>query len=57
MSSGRLQEQPTPSDWPKADLSQLGESGFDVEDAQPEEQRRFIAPLNLHAVMSNRCLG
>ena len=56
MSSGRLQEQPTPSDWPKTDLSQLGESWFDVEDAQPEELRRFLAPLNLHPVMSTRCL-
>ena len=56
ISSGRLQEQPTPSDWPTADLSQLGESWFDIEDAKPDELRRFLAPLDLHPVMSNRCL-
>ena len=56
ISSGRLQEQPTPTDWPTADLSQLGESWFDIEDAKPEELRRFLAPLDLHPVMINRCL-
>jgi len=54
--SGRLHVQPPPLDWPKTDLSQLGESWFDVENAQPEELRRFLAPLNLHPVIINRCL-
>jgi len=56
ISSGRLQEQPTPTGWPTDDISQLGESWFDVEDAKPEELRRFLAPLDLHPVMINRCL-
>jgi len=56
INSGRLQEQPTPTDWPTADLSQLGESWFDIEDAKPEELRRFLAPLDLHPIMINRCL-
>jgi Mg2+ and Co2+ transporter CorA len=56
ISSGRLKEQPTSTGWPKADLSQLGESWFDIEDAQPEELRRFLAPLDLHPLMINRCL-
>jgi Mg2+ and Co2+ transporter CorA len=54
--SGRLQEQPTPTGWPTEDISQLGESWFDVEDAKPEELRKFLAPLDLHPVMTNRCL-
>ena len=38
------------------DISKLGESWFDVEDASPEELRNFLAPLDLHPVMMNRCL-
>jgi len=53
--AGRLQEQQTPTDWPTSDLSQLGESWFDIEDAKPEELQRFLAPLDLHPVMINRC--
>jgi magnesium/cobalt transport protein CorA len=56
ISSGRLQEQPAPTGWPTADISQLGESWFDVEDAKPEELRKFLAPLDLHPVMISRCL-
>jgi Mg2+ and Co2+ transporter CorA len=56
LSSGRLQKQPTITGWPTADLNQLGESWFDVEEATPEELRSFLAPLDLHPVMMNRCL-
>jgi hypothetical protein len=39
LSSGRLQKQPTITGWPTADLNQLGESWFDVEEATPERAR------------------
>src|SRR4030042_4768824 len=56
VSSGRLKEQQTLTRWPTMDISTLGESWFDVEDASPEELRNFLAPLTLHPVMINRCL-
>jgi zinc transporter len=52
---GRLQEQPTSTNWPTA-LSQQGESWFNIEDAKPEELQKFLAPLDLHPVMIKRCL-
>ena len=56
ISSGKLQKQPTIAGWPTADISKLGESWFDVEEATPEELRGFLAPLDLHPVMIDRCL-
>jgi Mg2+ and Co2+ transporter CorA len=56
ISSGKLLEQPAPTGWPVADTSKLGESWFDVEDAKPEELRKFLEPLDLHPVMIKRCL-
>ena len=37
------------------DISKLGESWFDIEDAKPEEILNFLAPLGLHPVMVKRC--
>lgn len=37
------------------DISKMGNSWFDIEDANPEELRNFLAPLELHPVMMNRC--
>ena len=56
ISSGRLKEQQTLTNWPITDISKLGESWFDIEDAKPEEIRNFLAPLDLHPVMLKRCL-
>jgi Mg2+ and Co2+ transporter CorA len=56
ISSGRLQKQPTITSWPTEDISKLGESWFDIEEATPEELRIFLAPLDLHPVMMKRCL-
>jgi magnesium transporter len=56
ISSGRLQKQPNITSWPTDDLNKLGESWFDVEEATPEELKNFLAPLDLHPVMINRCL-
>jgi magnesium/cobalt transport protein CorA len=55
ISSGRLKEQQTLTNWPTTDISKLGESWFDVENAKPEEIRNFLAPLDLHPVMIKRC--
>jgi magnesium/cobalt transport protein CorA len=35
---------------------QPGESWFDIEDAEPEELRRFLALLDLHPLMLDRCV-
>jgi Mg2+ and Co2+ transporter CorA len=53
--SGRLEEQQTLNYWPTLDISKLGESWFDLEDAKPEEILDFLAPLGLHPVMMKRC--
>jgi Mg2+ and Co2+ transporter CorA len=55
ISSGRLKEQQPLTDWPSGDISKLGKSWFDIEDAKPEEIISFLAPLGLHPVMVKRC--
>ena len=54
--SGSLLKQPSQKGWPTEDISKLGESWFDIEEANPEELKRFLEPLDLHPVMINRCL-
>jgi magnesium transporter len=56
LKSGKLQKQPTPAGWPEGDISQLGESWFDVEDAEPDEIKKFLTPLNLHPLILDRCV-
>jgi Mg2+ and Co2+ transporter CorA len=56
ISSGKLQKQSTISGWPTADIIQLGESWFDVEEATHEELHSFLTPLDLHPVMLNSCI-
>ncbi len=56
ISSGKLQKQPTITGWPTADIRKLGECWFDVEETTPEELQGFLAHLDLHPVMINRCL-
>ena len=56
ISSGRLKEQKVLTSLPTVDVSKLGESWFDVEDARPEELRSFLEPLHLHPVMMGRCV-
>ena len=55
VSSGRLKEQQPLTNWLTVDISKLGESWFDIEDAKPEEILNFLAPLKLHPVMIKRC--
>jgi len=56
ITAGNIEEQPTLTGWPAVDLSSLGESWFDIEDAGPAELRQFLSVLNLHPVMLDRCL-
>lgn len=56
LTSGKLQEQPVPLAWPEGDLGQLGLSWFDIEDAKPDELRKFLTPLDLHPLQLARCL-
>jgi magnesium/cobalt transport protein CorA len=55
ISSGRLKEQQPLTNWSTVDISKLGKSWFDIEDAKPEEILNFLAPLGLHPVMIKRC--
>jgi magnesium transporter len=56
LSSGKLQKQAAPAGWPVGEPGRLGESWFDIEDAEPEELRRFLEPLNIHPLMLDRCI-
>ena len=56
LNAGKLQKQPSPTGWPKEDISQPGESWFDIEDAKPEEIRQFLTPLHLHPLILDRCV-
>jgi Mg2+ and Co2+ transporter CorA len=56
LNSGKLQKQPASADWPTIDPGQTGESWFDIEEAEPDELRRFLAPLNLHPLILDRCV-
>lgn len=56
ITAGKIQEQPNLTGWPTVDLSQEGESWFDIEDTGPEELRQFLSFLDLHPVMLSRCL-
>jgi magnesium transporter len=56
LKSGKLLKQPSTTDWPKGDISQLGESWFDIEEAEPEEIKKFLTPLNLHPLILDRCV-
>jgi Mg2+ and Co2+ transporter CorA len=57
LDSGRLQEQPVSAGWPEREPGAAGESWLDVEEAEPEELRRFLTPLNLHPLLLERCVA
>jgi Mg2+ and Co2+ transporter CorA len=54
--SGRLQEQPSTDGLSEIDLGKTEETWYDIEDAEPDELRRFLSTLELHPLMVNRCL-
>ncbi|HEX9099568.1 MAG TPA: hypothetical protein VF956_08810, partial [Candidatus Dormibacteraeota bacterium] len=54
LSAGTLRRQPVPTAWPTGDLASLGESWFDIRDADPDGLRAFLK-LNLHPLALDRC--
>lgn len=56
LSSGRLKAGADTVDLPLIGPGQTAEIWYDIEDAQPDELRRFLSALELHPVMLNRCL-
>ena len=55
LSSGKLQGRPADSP-PLINRRQTEEVWFDIEDAEPDELKRFLSTLELHPLMLNRCL-
>ena len=55
LSSGKLQGRPADNP-PLINPRQTEEFWFDVEDAGPDELKRFLSALELHPLMLNRCL-
>jgi zinc transporter len=56
LSAGKLQEQPVPGSQPQALPGESGDGWFEVQDASPEELRKFLALLDLHPLQMTRCL-
>ena len=56
LSSGKLQPGPATGNLPTVDPEQTAETWYDVEEAEPDELRRFLSTLELHPLMLNRCL-
>ena len=56
LGSGKLQPRPATVNLPIIDPGQTVEIWYDVEDAEPDELRRFLSTLELHPLMLNRCL-
>jgi magnesium transporter len=56
LSSGKLQKQPCSPSWPIGEPGRGDESWLDIEDAEPGELRRLLAPLNIHPLMLDHCL-
>jgi Mg2+ and Co2+ transporter CorA len=55
LSAGKLQEQPGPAHQLQAFPGESGESWFEVQEANPEELRKFLALLDLHPLQLTRC--
>jgi Mg2+ and Co2+ transporter CorA len=56
LSAGKLKEQPVIEGNLQTSLGESGESWFDVQEADPEELRKFLMPLELHPLQLTRCL-
>jgi Mg2+ and Co2+ transporter CorA len=56
ISTEKLQEQPTLERQLQPFPGESGETWFDVQDADPEELRKFLSPLDLHPLQLTRCL-
>ena len=56
LTSGRLQERPVTGGLLEIEPRQTPEIWYDIQDAEPDELRRFLSALELHPLMLNRCL-
>ena len=56
LGSGKLRKQTSPAAWPRAAGARRRGTWFDIQDASPDELRRFLAPLKLHPLQLARCL-
>ncbi len=56
LSAGKLKEQSVIEGNLLTSLGESGENWFDVQDADPEELRKFLMPLDLHPLQLARCL-
>jgi magnesium transporter len=56
LGSGKLREQTLPATWSEEDLRKLGETWLDVEEAEADELRHLLAPLDPHPLQLSRCL-
>jgi Mg2+ and Co2+ transporter CorA len=54
--AGKLQEQAVPVNQLQAFFGESGERWFEVQEADPEELRKFLALLDLHPLQMIRCL-
>jgi magnesium transporter len=53
---GKLQKQSSVFTWTLIDQENGGETWLDVEEAEPDELKLFLAPLNLHPLQVMHCL-
>jgi Mg2+ and Co2+ transporter CorA len=56
LGAGKLLEQQVPVNQPQAFPGEPGERWFEVQEASPEELRKFLALLDLHPLQMSRCL-
>jgi zinc transporter len=56
LNAGKLQEQPVLESNLQTFLGESKEHWFDVQGTNPEELRKFLAPLDLHPIQLLRCL-
>jgi Mg2+ and Co2+ transporter CorA len=54
INSGRLEERSVPAGLEEIVLDQTTETWYDIEDAGPDELKRFLSPLRLHPLMLSR---
>jgi Mg2+ and Co2+ transporter CorA len=54
---GKLLEKSAPLSWQNKNPSETIETWSDVQYAEPEELRQFLAPLDLHPLVLDRCLA
>jgi Mg2+ and Co2+ transporter CorA len=56
LTSRMLKERKVNNELQEIEIGQTGESWYDIEDAEPDELRRFLLKFELHPLMLKRCL-